>query len=553
MAQDDRARHITAPGITRCPFPVPRNAMIKLARLSLLVALLSTACAPDAGAPPSGPFDVLIVGGRLLDGTGNPWVRADVAIQGDRVVAVGDLANASAERTVDATGLYVTPGFIDTHSHAAEGLSGKELSGAIPLLAQGITMVLVNPDGGGPVDLAEQREELEADGLGVNVGQFVPQGAIRREVLGMEDRAPTAEELERMRVLVRKGMEEGAFGLSTGLFYTPGGYAKTDEVVELARVAAGFDGAYQSHIRDESSYDIGLLAAVQEVVTIAEQAEMRGVVTHIKALGPDAWGMADDVIALIQAARDRGVEVFADQYPYPGGSTGLRAALVPAWAQEGGTDAMRARFDDPEVAPRLRAEMEENLVRRAGPERILFRRVETQPELEGMTLAEVAQMKGMDPLDAAVALLKETGPSIVSLSMREEDVRRFMRLPWTMTASDGGLDTDGIPHPRSYGTFPLKLQRYALEEQVVDLASAIRSMTSLPATVYRIDGRGLIKPGAMADVVVFDPATLRSEATFTDPRRLAEGVRHVWVGGVHAVDEGKITGALGGHVIRRRR
>lgn len=521
------------------------------ALLPVVLALTSSCQGGDRVSSSPERYDVIIRGGRLLDGTGNPWVRADVAILGDRVAAVGSLAGADADRVVDATGWYVAPGFIDSHSHAAEGLTSVELSGAVPLLLQGITTVLVNPDGGGRVDLREQRAELEAHGLGVNVGQFVPHGAVRTAVMGLEDRAPTADELNEMRSLVRSGMEEGAFGLSSGLFYTPGSFAETEEVVELARVAAEFGGAYQSHIRDESTYNVGLLRAVEEVVAVAEQGGLRGVVTHIKALGPEAWGMAADVIALIEAARERGVEVFADHYPYPGGSTGLRAALVPAWAQEGGDEAMRARFDDPLAAPRLRADMAENLARRAGPERILLRRVETEPGLEGMTLAQVAELKGLDPLDAAVALLRETGPSIVSLSMREDDVRTLMALPWTMTASDGGLDSEGIPHPRSYGAFTRKLKVYALEEAVVDLGSAIRSMTSLPATVYRLHDRGMIHVGAAADVVVFDPATLRSEATFSDPRRLSEGMSYVWVGGVLAVEDGVVTGALGGRVLRR--
>lgn len=518
--------------------------------VSLLVLTSLAACAGDR-RPADRSYDVLIVGGRLLDGTGNPWVRADVGLREGRVAAVGMLTDAEATYVVDASGRYVAPGFIDTHSHASEGLASEDLSGAVPLLAQGITTVLINPDGGGPVDLAEQRSALEAQGLGVNVGQFVPHGSVRSEVMGLEDRPPTAEELDRMAALVRRGMEAGAFGLSSGLFYTPGSFAETDEVVALARVAAEFHGAYQSHIRDESTYNVGLLRAVEEVITVAEQAGLRGVVTHIKALGPEAWGMAADVIALVQAARDRGVEVFADHYPYPGGSTSLRAALVPAWAQEGGADAMRERFGDPAVADRLRADMAENLRRRAGAERILFRRVETTPELEGMTLAQVAAARGLDPLDAALALLRETSPSIVSLSMREDDVRAFMALPWTMTASDGDLDSEGVPHPRSYGAFTRKLRTYALDEGVVDLAFAVRSMTSLPATVYRIEDRGLLRPGAIADVVVFDPRTLKSEATFTDPRRLAEGVTHVWVDGSLAVEDGRITGMRAGRILRR--
>jgi N-acyl-D-aspartate/D-glutamate deacylase len=285
-----------------------------------------------------------------------------------------------------------------------------------------------------------------------------------------------------MRSLVRAGMEEGAFGLSSGLFYTPGGFARIDEVVALGHVVAEFNGAYQSHIRDESTYSIGLLAAVDEVITVAEEAGIRGVVTHIKALGPEAWGMARDVITLIEEARARGVEVFADHYPYPAGSTGLRSALVPKWAQEGGEDALRERLRDPEISPRVRAGMTENLARRGGAARIQFREVESAKSLEGGLLSEFATARGIDPVSAAIELLLEGSPSIVSHSMREDDVRAFMALPWTMTASDGGLDTeaDGVPHPRSYGAFTRKLAVYARDEGVVDLASAVRSMTFGP-------------------------------------------------------------------------
>lgn len=522
---------------------------------SLSMQLVVVACGPAApgGDEPDAPYDLILRGGRVLDGSGNPWYRADVAIRGERIAAVGDLDDAAATRVLDVRDLYVAPGFIDTHSHAGSGLATEELSGAVPLLAQGITTVLVNPDGGGEANLVAQREAMELHGLGVNVGQLVPHGQVRETVMGLEDADPTELQMERMASLVRSGMEEGAFGLSSGLFYTPGGFAEIGEIVALGQVVGEFDGAYQSHIRDESTYSIGLLAAVGEVITVAEEAGIRGVVTHIKALGPEAWGMADDVISLIEEARARGVEVFADHYPYPAGSTGLRSALVPKWAQEGGMDSTRARLRDPEVGLRVREGITENLLRRGGAARIQFREVESDKSLEGGLLSEYAEAQGTDAVSAAVELLLEGSPSIVSHSMREDDVRAFMALPWTMTASDGGLDTeaDGVPHPRSYGAFTRKLAVYARDEGVVDLASAVRSMTSLPATVFRMGDRGVLRQGAVADVVVFDLAALRTDATFQDPRNLAEGVVHVWVNGTAAVEDGQVTGALGGEVLRR--
>jgi N-acyl-D-aspartate/D-glutamate deacylase len=280
-------------------------------------------------------YDLVIRGGRLLDGSGNPWYYADVAVSGDRIAAVGDLSGARARWVIDARGLYVSPGFIDVHSHAGPGLATSELSPARPLVAEGITTVLVNPDGGGPVDLVEQRAALLKDGLGVNVAQFVPHGSVRGAVLGMSDRDPTPPELDRMRALVRAGMEAGAFGLSSGPFYAPGSYSKTEELVELAKVAAQYGAAYQSHIRDESDYTVGLVAAVDEVIRIAREAKLPGIVTHIKALGPHVWGYSLAIVERIRRARDQGIEVFADQYPYDASNTSLEAASCragPRWA-----------------------------------------------------------------------------------------------------------------------------------------------------------------------------------------------------------------------------
>src|SRR5690606_37251087 len=370
-------------------------------------------------------------------------------------------------------------GFIDAHSHAGGALATPELSAAVPLLRQGLTTVLVNPDGGGPTDLVRQRAALEKDGLGLNVGLLVPHGSVREAVLGYEDRAPTPAELERMRALVRAGMEAGAFGLSSGPFYAPGSYSDTEELVALARVAAEFGGAYTSHIRDESDYSIGLIAAVDEVITVAREADLPGVVTHVKALGPRVWGFGAAIVHRIDRAREQGVQVYADQYPYEASSTGLDAALVPRWAQAAGRDSLDARLADPETRARIRAEMAENLDRRGGADRIMFRRFADDPSIEGRTLAELAREQGRDPLDTAIDLVKGGGPGIISFNMHEDDIRTLMVQPWTMTASDGSLVPmgEGVPHPRSYGTFPRKLRRYALDEGVVDLAAAVRSMT----------------------------------------------------------------------------
>ena len=518
--------------------------------LAAILVLASLLCGSVVMAQ---PYDLIIRNGRLLDGSGNPWRRADVAVQGGRIAQVGDLQGLTARRELDVEGLYVAPGFIDVHSHAASGLASEELSEGRPLLAQGTTTVVVNPDGGGPVDLAAQREALLMHRLGLNVALMVPHGSVRRLVLGMEDRAPRPEELERMKELVRQGMLQGAFGLSSGLYYAPGSYAATEEVIELARAAAAFGGIYSSHIRDEADYNIGLVAAVDEVIRIAEEARLPGIVSHIKALGPRVWGFSQAVVQRIERARQRGVQVYADQYPYQASGTGIVGALVPRWALAGGRTALKQVLDNPQQRARLREGVLENLDRRGGAGRLQIRSYRADPSLKGRSLEEVARQRSLAPADLVLQLLESGGASLVSFNMRPEDVHTLMRPDWTMTSSDGGLVSpgSGLPHPRSYGTYPRKIRRYVLEERVVSLAQAIRSMTSLPAAVFGMKDRGVLRSGAVADLVVFDLETIRDRATYQDPHQLSEGMVHVLVNGVLAMDGGEFTGALSGQVLRR--
>ncbi len=502
-------------------------------------------------------YDVLIRGGTVVDGSGRPGRRADVAIRGDRIAAIGDMGSASARRVIDASGLHVVPGFIDTHSHAVPSLLRGELRAAHALLAQGITTIFANPDGGGPVDLGEQRRQLETPGIGVNVAAFVPHGSVRRAVLGMQAREATPEELDRMRALVRASMNEGAFGFSSGLYYSPGAYAPTGEVIELAKIAAEFGGVYQSHIRDESDYTIGLVDAVDEVIEIARGAGIPGVITHIKALGPRVWGASEEVVRIIEAARAEGLEIYADQYPYEASSTSIVGALVPRWALAGGDEAFAARLADPEDRGRLVAEMWENFDRRGGAERLLLQ----DGRHKGMTLAEVASERGLDAVETALALLDESretgrgGTGLTSFNMRDEDIHRFMSQPWTMTASDGSLwvPGEGQPHPRGFGSFPRRIRKYVVEDGVGTLEEAIHAMSGLPARVYGVDGRGVLAAGAYADVIVFDLKRFRDLATYDDPHRFAEGVEYALVNGAFAIDEQRFTDALAGKALRKAR
>jgi N-acyl-D-amino-acid deacylase len=537
---------------------VGKGTMVQFSRMRSFFVLLFfglgaaflLAC---ADRPTSGPFDLIIRGGEVYDGSGAPGSVADVGIRAGQIVAVGDLAGEEAGEVLDVGGLHVAPGFIDAHSHAGPGLASEGLSHGEPLLAQGITTVFVNPDGGGPVDIAAQRADLSEYGLGVNAAQLISHGSVRREVIGMADRAPTPDELQRMRAMVRTAMEEGAWGLSSGTFYTPGSYSENSELIDLAREIAPFGGTYTSHVRDESDYTIGVLASVDEVIDVGRQAGVTSVHTHIKALGPNVWGKSAEIVEHIEAARAEGVRVYADQYPYIASATGLTAALLPRWAQAGGGDSLQARLRDSSTRAQIRDAMVENLARRGGADRIQFRRFEADESIEGRLLSDLAAERNQDPIDTALDLFRIGGPSIVSFNMNEDDVRVLMSQSWTMTASDGGLVPwmEGVPHPRSYGTFPRRIGHYTRDEGVTDLPQAIRSMTGLVAEVFGLHDRGRIAPGQVADIVVFDYERMNDPATFTEPHQIAEGVVYVLVNGTVAIEGGEFTGERAGRVLQK--
>jgi N-acyl-D-aspartate/D-glutamate deacylase len=525
------------------------RASLAAAAWAIAASGLVMAFGTQAPQPPQ-RFDILIRNAHVFDGNGNPWIRADVGIIGDRIRAVGDLREATSSRTIDAAGLALAPGFIDVHSHAGGGLANEALKHGIPLLAQGITTVLINPDGGGPTDLGEQRARFARQGIGVNVGLMAPHGSIRQAVMGMSDRDPDSEQLAQMVDMVRRGMRAGAFGLSSGLYYAPGSYSKTGEVVAMARLAGQFGGVYSSHIRDEGDYTIGVVNAVQEVITIAEEGGLIGIVSHMKALGPASHGLSMALVERIEAARARGVQVYSDQYPYNASGTGITGALMPRWAQVNGRDAMLRRIRGDERAKILQ-EVRANIARRGGAETLLISRYATDPTIEGRSLADLAQTAGKPPEELALDLLQKGDASLISFNMSERDIELIIRQPWNMTSTDGGLGPmgEGKPHPRAYGAFPRKLRLYVRERHVVDLPFAIRSMTSLPAQVFALKDRGQIRADAFADLLVFDPAKVNDPATYTEPHQLAEGMTHVIVNGVLVREYGRFTNELPGRVL----
>jgi len=512
-------------------------------RPALLISALLVAAQPLAAQR----FDVLIRGGSVVDGTGTPARLADVGIRGDRIVAIGDLSDTLiiATQTIDARGRIVAPGFIDPHTHTSGDLSNGQRKSNLGYLMQGVTTVVTNNDGGGSIEIGQTLARWTAQGIGTNAVLYVGQGSVRGSVMGMTGGAATPAQLARMRDLVAKAMDEGAIGMSTGLYYAPGSYSSTEEVIELAKVVAQKGGIYDSHMRDESSYTIGLVGSVNETIRIAREARIPVHISHIKALGVDVWGQADTVIALIRNARAAGLDVTADQYPYTASGTGVGAALLPRWAEEGGNDSLRARFANPAVRARIVAEMADNMRRRGGAASLLMTSTRV-PGILGKNLEEIAREKGKAPVEAAIDIILAGGSSVASFNMNDDDIRNFMIQDFVVTGSDG---SDG--HPRKYGTFPKLIREYVQKEHVLSLTQAVRRSSALTAAMLRIKDRGTLEAGKFADVIVFDLSTMNDRATYREPTLLAEGVKFVVVNGVVTIDNGTYTGATAGRALKR--
>lgn len=515
--------------------------------------VLATMITPQARAAQE-LADVLILNGQVLDGAGNPWVRQDIGIRGSRIGFVGHAASAriQARDTIDATGLLVTPGFIDVHSHAE--LDAEYGRDALPFLYQGITTVILGVDGGGANNLHDIYRGYLARGIGVNVAHYVGHGAARRAAMGTANRAPTAEELDGMRAYVRRGMDEGAIGLSTGLFYVPGAFAATDEVVALARVAAEYGGIYDTHDRDlGAAYQgVGYLASTAEAIEVGERAGTPVIFSHFSPQGRHNYGRAPEGARLIEEARARGVNVMAAQHPYTATQSNLRAYTVPDWAAAGGHEAMLARFRDPEIARRLDAETMEMLAMRGGPEKIVF--ADPRAELNGRTLADVAAAWNLTVPATVRRILEQGNAPVMNLDLYDvENIKFLAQQEWMMTCTDGRSPPPGaaVTHPRPYGAFTRKLRWLVFEDSVITLPFAVRGMTSLAATFLGFPDRGQVRVGFAADLAVFDPARIRDRATYEHPHQYAEGTVHVLVNGVFALRDGHPTGRLAGRPILR--
>ncbi len=521
-----------------------------LSALSLLGALASCST-----APPVDDYDLLIRGGTIIDGTGAPAYAADIAVNGDRIVNIGVLDTVTARRVIDATGLAVSPGFIDLHTHADRNIMDNP--GAENYLHQGVTTILAGNCGSSPVHLDEYFQSIEETGVALNLGLLVGHNAVRADVMGNDNRAPTAEEQVQMEALVKEAMDDGAFGLSTGLIYLPGTYSETGEVIALARVAAEEGGIYASHIRNEFEL---IIEAIQEAISIGREARIPVQISHLKVADNTMWGDSGVILGMIEAARAEGLDVAVDEYPYTAGSTGL-ANVFPAWARAGTREDFQARLDDPETRARIKADTISKLngARAAGDlSRITIASFDGHPEYSGKTMAEVTMMNGYEPTiengaEVAMKILYDAEASAIYHMMVEEDVKRIMQAPFTSIASDSSAVTFGknVPHIRNYGTYPRVLAKYVREEGVLSLEAAIHKMTALPASRIKLKTRGLLAEGMVADINVFDPATVQDNDDWAHPHQYARGFSYVIVGGTPVIENGARTGAFPGRVLKR--
>jgi len=519
--------------------------------LTWMAAAVALAVVVVAQAPPT--YDLVIRGGRVLDGAGNPWVLADVAVRQDAIVAIGPGLAGKGQREIDARGLVVSPGFIDTHTHARRGIF--QVPTADNYVRQGVTTIFEGPDGSSPLPLRPFMEKIAALGISPNWGMFVGQGSIREAVIGRADRKATPDEIATMKALVRAGMRDGAFGLSTGLFYVPGIFTPTDEVIALAAVAGEMGGMHVSHMRNEAA---GILDSVKETIAVGEQGHMPTQITHHKIIGTKNWGRSVETLRLVAEARARGVDVTIDQYPYTASSTGINA-LLPSWALEGQQADVVAKLRDSAQRAKIKQAIIDSLMYDRGggdPTNVQIASCGWDPSLAGKNLSEITRARGAEATmenaaETVMWMVEQGGASGIFHAIDEADLERILQDPVTMIASDGEVPIFGraSPHPRSYGTFVRVLGRYVRERHVITLADAVRKMTSFPAQRVGLLDRGVLRPGMKADVAIWDADAIADKATYDQPHQYAAGVHTVIVNGQIVFENGKMTPARPGKVL----
>ena len=498
-------------------------------------------------------FDIIIKDGRIVDGSGNPWYNADVGIVGERITRIGNLDSANATQTIDATGLTVTPGFIDPHTHALQGIF--DVPNAESSLLQGVTTLTEGNDGSSPFPIAKHYQEIAAKKISPNWAVFVGQGTIRKLVIGKEDREATADEMTQMKQMVRDAMEQGALGISTGLFYVPGSFTSTEEIIELSKIAAHYNGIYISHMREEADQ---LIDSVNETIRIGVEANIPVQMTHHKVIGAQNWGASKESLRLVDEARARGIDITIDQYPYTASQTGINA-LIPQWAQEGGREKLLERINNPETQDVVKAAVIDNILFDRGgghPKNIFISRNSWDHSMEGKNLAELTIDRGLPATPANAAdvvfdIIRGGGATAVYHAIGPEDVDRIMRHPASAIGSDGpvGIFGEGAPHPRQYGTFARVLGYYVRERGIISLEEAVRKMSSASARRLGIHDRGLLTGGYYADIAVFDAAEVIDKATFESPHQYAIGMKYVLVNGKIVVEQGVHTNRRPGKIL----
>jgi len=498
-------------------------------------------------------YDLIIRGGKVVDGSGNPWYYADIAIKNDRIAEIGQLSNHEAKRVINAHGLVVAPGFIDPHTHALRGIF--EVPNAESALLQGVTTLTEGNDGSSPYPIDRHYADIDNLRISPNWAVFVGQGTIRQRVIGFGLRKATPDEMERMKQMVRDAMEQGALGISTGLFYVPGSFTSTEEVIELSKVAAEYNGIYISHIREEAAQ---LIDSVQETIRIGEEADIPVQITHHKVIGVENWGASIESLRLVDEARERGVDVTIDQYPYTASQTSINA-LIPQWAQAGGREEMLSRINSAETYSTIKNEVVAKILYDRGggdPKNVFISRNSWDPDMAGKNLAELAIDAGLEPTpenaaDVVFDIIRGGGATAVYHAIGPEDVDRIMLHPATAIGSDGpvGVFGEGAPHPRQYGTFARVLGLYVRERKILSLEEAIRKMSSQSARRLGIHDRGLITKGYFADIAIFDPDEIIDKATFENPHQYAIGTKFVLVNGTVVVENGQHTGARPGRIL----
>jgi len=491
--------------------------------------------------------DILIVNGQVYDGETKLPKNSCIAIKGDKINYVGSryAVEIKAEKTIDATGMIVSPGFIDPHTHADRELKDPELSHNKPFLFQGITTVVVGNDGDSFFPSSEFRKKYISQGIGTNVIMMLGHGTIREQVMGKSDRKASPQEILKMKALVQEEMNSGAFGISTGLFYAPGSYADTQEVIALAKTVAENNGFYDTHLRDESSYTVGLIPAIQEAIEIGRQAKLPIHISHIKCLGVDVWKQSDSIIRIIEMARAEGIAVSANQYPYDASATSLKAAVVPRWAESGGLDSLFIRYKNPKYKERILTETKQNIIRRGGADKLLLVKSE-QPSFVGKNLAEVAKLLNESPENAVYTALKTGYIRVASFNMNPYDILNFMKQDWVVTGSDGNTG-----HPRKYGTFPRKFNKYCKVEKIIETKFFIRNSTAVTAKILGLKNRGQLREGYFADIIIFNAKTFEDKANYSDAFQLAQGLEYSIINGKISISEGKFQGILNGKVLRK--